>query len=63
MEILPSMNRPLRVREKMPAGWSTILKVKELRISQARLPLPFRTGKGEPVHLPFILETVIGLSF
>lgn len=28
MEILTSINRPLRVREKMPCGCSTVLKVK-----------------------------------
>lgn len=32
MEILTSINRPLRVREKMPCGWSTVLKVKTLWI-------------------------------
>ena len=31
--------------------------------SKALLPLPCRTGKGEPAHPSFILEAIIGLLF
>lgn len=64
MEILTSINRPLSVWGKDALWLKHSTKSQETKDkSKALLPLPLRTGKGEPAHPSFILEAIIGLLF
>lgn len=64
MEILTSIIRPLSVWGKDALWLKHSTKSQETKDkSKALLPLPFRTGKGEPAHPSSILEVTIGLLF
>lgn len=64
MQILISIHRPLSIQGKDALWLKHSTKNQETQDkSKALVPLPFRTGKGEPAHPSYILEAIIGLLF